>query len=139
MTDIFTVDLFKRLSEKSITDADPSFGIEVNFYSGIAILILSPLTGLAIECIGRRKYILYGQFSLLIAMLSVVIGFYFGDKWISFTGFIILNSLTYFNWSGLYYTYMNEISEVFVVSIGVSFVWLSKSILQKVLIYVINN
>lgn len=127
-TDIYTKDVFTQLNM-------PELGAEVNFYCGFVVLLAASSAFLSMDYLGRKTIFIYGSFSLIVSMLLMSISFYLNDPVLAFYSFCLANFSLYFGNLGIYYVYVNELGEPFIVGLGLAVLWIVKTIMATLLPY----
>jgi hypothetical protein len=122
-TDNYTSVVFDQIGAKG-------FGYEVNFYCGFVVLASSISAAVSLDYFGRRPIVMFGCLIMLFSIWLMGIGFYFMSPSMTFISTIGINIAVYYGNLGIYYVYMNEISEPFVMGLGLAMLWGSKTIVM---------
>jgi len=107
-TDTYTYDVFTDLGR-------PELGADINFYSGFIVVIGSILAFSLMNSIGRKTIFIVGNLTLAVSMWLMSLSFYLKNMNLVFVSFGMANFSIYFGFLGIYYVYVNELGEPFVV------------------------
>jgi hypothetical protein len=129
--DTYTTSVFKKL-------VNEDFGYMMTFYSGIALLVGGTLSVMTVEKFGRLTVIYISWIGQMIAMWWLAYAFYFDHTGIAIGAQVCYSFILYYG-STITILYCCEISEPFVVSIGIASNWVLKSIIGKILPLIYDN
>jgi MFS family permease len=122
-TDNYSSVVFDQIGAKG-------FGYEVNFYCGFVVLASAILAGLTLDSYGRRNIVISGCLLMIVSNWLMGIGFYYLSPSLVFASTIGVNIASYYGNAGIYYVYMNEISEPFVMGLGIAMLWASRTVVM---------
>jgi hypothetical protein len=123
--DTYTTSVFKKL-------VNQDFGYMLTFYSGIALLVGGTLSIMTVEKFGRLNVIYISWVGQIIAMWWLAYAFYFDHTGIAIGAQVFYSFILYYG-TTITFLYCCEISQPFVVSIGIATNWIFKSIIGEIL------
>ena len=129
--DTYTTSVFKKLINED-------FGYMLTFYSGIALLVGGTLSIMLIEKFGRLNVIYRSWIGQMIAMWGLAYVFYFDHTGIAIGAQVCYSFILYYG-TTITTLYCCEISQLFVVAIGIGSNWIFKSIIGEILLVIYDN
>ena len=90
------------------------------------------------DVIGRKNIFVFGSLGLIISMWIMSLSFFLNNSTLAFVSFVLANFSIYFGNLGIYYVYVNELGEPFIVGLGLAFLWIFKTIVATILPYIFN-